>query len=166
LKRGHPPWQGEGRAFKVAKRAEVTRAADSPCTGPCTNWRPLLAGVGTRSVGPGGAGELIRQANSVELVRPREFALEGQRCADGGRAGLSTSASECLQNVAVQSGLGSLTAHGLVGPPGCQSTLPDVTLRSRLVHRATLRAFSGVKRMATTGAQIFPATRGGQPESP
>jgi hypothetical protein len=55
LKRGHPPELGEGRAFEVAKRAEVTRAADSPCTGPCTDWRPLLAGVGTRFVGPGGA---------------------------------------------------------------------------------------------------------------
>jgi hypothetical protein len=50
-------------------------------------------------------GELIRRANSVELVRPRELALEGQRCADGERAGLFTNASERLQDVAVQSGL-------------------------------------------------------------
>jgi hypothetical protein len=87
--RARPPWQGEGRAFEIAKRAEVARAADSPCTGPCTDWRPLVAGVGTPSVGSDDAGELIRRANFVELVRPRELALEGQRCAGGGRAGLS-----------------------------------------------------------------------------
>jgi hypothetical protein len=34
---------------------------------------------GQSFVGSDDAGELIRRANSVELVRPREIALEGQR---------------------------------------------------------------------------------------
>jgi hypothetical protein len=68
----------------------------------------LAAVAGKRGqsfVGLDDAGELICGANSVELVRPREIALEGQRCADGGRTGSFTNAPECLQNVAVQSGL-------------------------------------------------------------
>jgi hypothetical protein len=50
---------------------------------------------GQRFIGSGDAGELICRANSVELVRPCELVLEGQRYAEGGRAGLFTNSSEC-----------------------------------------------------------------------
>jgi hypothetical protein len=117
----------------------------------------LAAAAGRRGqsfIGSDDAGELIRQADCVELVRPRELALEGQRCADGRRAGQFTNASECLQNVAVQSGLRhrrarlSATYSSSVRKTAPRKPASSQVSRNRVVHICRPGSPNGSKRSA------------------
>jgi hypothetical protein len=107
----------------VSFERELTRAVDSPCTGPCTDWRPLLAGVGTRSVGSDDADGLFsarRTASRSYAGASSLFKTIGESTADG--LACSPTPSPTLQNVTVQSGLPGSAREDAASPARKEAT--------------------------------------------